>query len=175
MKLKTEFYEVDILGYFDWSGAIRIDLKLNSYEELKEFLSFVSENDGKNGLFEFEIGTQKYRGHCGAYYYDQKYNARLIMLSMSDEEFEEENYPRQLFLHNLNTILTKQREAIIEIAEALKEKGIIGDDISERVANYMPEIEYGQGVGHLVDNLGEFLKSDNECLEDLEEKRRQWK
>ncbi len=164
MKLKTKFYEVNILGYFDWSGAIRIDIKLNSYEELKEFLKFVSEHGVKNGLFDFEIEEKVFRGHCGAYYYDREYNVRLIMNSMSDEEYAEERHSTTLLFENLENILTGQRNAIIEITNALFQK----DSVKEKILKNIPEIEYGEGLGHLVHDLQEWLKQSGERLEDLE-------
>lgn len=163
MKLKTKFYEVNILGYFDWSGAIRVDIKLNSYDELKEFLKFVSEHGAKDGLFDFEIGEKAFRGHCGAYYYDREYNVRLIMNSMSDEEYVEERHSTTLIFENLERILAGQRNAIIEITNALFEK----DSVKEEILKNIPEIEYGEGLRHLVENLQEWLRQNNERLEDL--------
>lgn len=167
MKLKTDFYEVDILGYFNWSGAIRVDIKLNSYGELKEFLKFVFEHGEQNGLFDFEIGEEAFRGHCGMYYYDRTYNVRLIMISTSDEAYARERHSTTLLFENLEKVLDGQRKAIVEITNLLCEREIDRLEILRNV----PEIEYGQGLRHLVEDLPDWLKKSGERLEDLERNR----
>ena len=165
--LKTEFYEVEILRYLNLNGVIRLDIKLNSNEELKEFILFASENNEENRPFDFYVSGEKYYGHCGAFYYDSNYNARLVMLSFYKEKFQEERRGKSIFIENLENISLKQRNSLKKLLKLLTEKMIISECESEEVLKDFSEVECGCGLMHYVENLDKWLKDNGERLEDL--------
>lgn len=169
-KLKTEFYEVGILRYYNLNGVIRLDIKLNNYEELKDFILFSSKNNEENGLFDFDVSGEKYFGHCGAFYYDSNYNARLVMISFCKEEYQEERRTKSVFIENLESTSLKQRNSLKKLLKILESKKIISEFESEEVFKDFSELECGFGLMHYVKDLNKWLTDNGERIEDLIQK-----
>lgn len=89
------------------------------------------------------------------------------MISTTDEAYARERHSTTLLFENLERVLDGQRKVIVEIANLLCEREV---DRLEILRN-IPEIEYGQGLRHLVENLRDWLKKNGERLEDLEKSR----
>lgn len=170
-KLRIESCEIEIIDYYNWNGAFHIDAKLQGEEEIRKIVSVLDESNGENGMCDFEIGAERYRGYCSNYYYDKQHNIRLIMLSMSDEEYDEECHRPNIFNKNLKKILHNQRSAIEEIVKSLRENGIITEFQEKRIIDYIPEREYGEVIFHMVDNLEEYLKECGIEMKDLKERK----
>lgn len=164
-KLKFDSYECDVIDYFEENALFYLDLNFASKEEMDEFLYYYKKYGYGEGVFNYGLDGKNLEGWFGRIVYDKSNNVRVVLAKyMGYEDFAR---GINIFTNNLVKVLNNNKNAVRELVTIFKDRGLIEESEIKSILQYLPESDYGDEMGQMVDNLEIYLIETKETMADL--------
>lgn len=169
--LKFDSYKCGVVDYFEENTLLYLDLSFKSEEEMDEFLHYYKVYGYGNGIFNYELDGRNYEGWFGSIVYDRDNNVRVALAKYTGWE-DDFTKGINIFANNLKRAINNNKNAVRALVAILKDKNMLEDSEVTNILQYLPETDYGDEMGWIVDNLEEYLVAKKNTMADLRKENR---
>ena len=155
--------EFSVKKFVKESRMYTLDMSFESKKEFEEFSKLYERYEFSEGVFDFEIEGEIFKGWFGNMLYDKKYNVRVI-IGIYDGIDELESGCK---VYNVQSSLIGIGNAIRKICDVLEKNNNINNEQKNDILKTMNTPETDIEFQHLVEDLPLYLETSKQTIEDI--------